>query len=272
LKRLSYYARSAYRTPLVVLGAVAAYFGTHLTHDPAKRTRIANAYCQSMLKLMGIRVVSNRDLFQERGVIFAPNHISYQDIMVMLAMTNGRFVAAEKARTIPIFGGGAAQIGCIFVNLELGGTFHHLLEEAGPALESGDNIIIFPEGQTTTRPLLPFKKGAFGLSMQSGAPIMPVVIRYSNIEEVAWGFVISEESLFSHLMGFLGNLRDEEIRLIALPKVDPSDFEDAETLRQAIRAAMQRVFDDESLDDADLDALDLYGLKTRAHPPQRLAE
>ncbi len=44
-------------------------------------------------------------------------------------------------------------------------------------LREGSNVLIFPEGsRSPDGALLPFKKGAFSLALQSGVPIVPVVI------------------------------------------------------------------------------------------------
>jgi 1-acyl-sn-glycerol-3-phosphate acyltransferase len=52
-------------------------------------------------------------------------------------------------------------------------VLHVLLQK----LRRGSNVLIFPEGsRSTDGRLLPFKKGAFSLSLESGVPIVPVVI------------------------------------------------------------------------------------------------
>jgi 1-acyl-sn-glycerol-3-phosphate acyltransferase len=52
-------------------------------------------------------------------------------------------------------------------------VLHVLLQQ----LRKGSNVLIFPEGSRSTEGrLLPFKKGAFSLSLESGVPIVPVII------------------------------------------------------------------------------------------------
>ena len=46
-------------------------------------------------------------------------------------------------------------------------------------LNSGGSLVIFPEGRTnkTDGPFMPFESGAFRLSIESGVPIVPVLVR-----------------------------------------------------------------------------------------------
>jgi putative phosphoserine phosphatase/1-acylglycerol-3-phosphate O-acyltransferase len=51
--------------------------------------------------------------------------------------------------------------------------------------DQGISLIIAPEGTRSATPRLgPFKKGAFHIAMQAGAPMVPMVIR--NAGEVMW--------------------------------------------------------------------------------------
>ena len=52
-------------------------------------------------------------------------------------------------------------------------------------LRSGTSLMIFPEGTRSATPVLgPFRKGAFHLAVQSGLPVVPVVLR--NTGELMW--------------------------------------------------------------------------------------
>jgi len=51
------------------------------------------------------------------------------------------------------------------------------MKRAAEYLDSGGNLIIFPEGhRTTTGHLVPFKKLPFHLAKRSGKPIVPLTI------------------------------------------------------------------------------------------------
>ena len=48
---------------------------------------------------------------------------------------------------------------------------------AAAALEAGLHLMVFPEGtRSKDGQLLPFRKGAFFLAAETGAPIVPIVI------------------------------------------------------------------------------------------------
>jgi len=97
------------------------------------------------------------------------------------------------------------------------------VEAASKVLASGVNVSTFPEGtRSRTGRLLPFKKGAFYLAMESGAPVIPVSI---------WG---------SEQMMTKGSLRIKPgtAHLIFHPPLYPGQFTNREQLTTAVRSAI----------------------------------
>jgi 1-acyl-sn-glycerol-3-phosphate acyltransferase len=112
--------------------------------------------------------------------IFLSNHVSNLDPMVLIPNIPGKtsaFLKRELMR-IPLFGM-ALRMGK-FVPVSRGNSREEAEQSvaaAADALRSGLHITVFPEGtRSTDGRLLPFKKGAFFLAQETGAPIIPVII------------------------------------------------------------------------------------------------
>ncbi|WAQ93078.1 hypothetical protein PtA15_18A135 [Puccinia triticina] len=95
-------------------------------------------------------------------------------------------MAKKELKYTPLLGQYMALSRAVFVDRHNRATALETFQKVGADMKKyGLNLFIFPEGtrSNTTKPsLLPFKKGAFHLSIQSKLPIIPVVCEnYSSI-------------------------------------------------------------------------------------------
>lgn len=114
------------------------------------------------------------------GCIIMSNHQSHYDVAVIYHVLGSaiRMVAKRELFELPIFGRAIREAG--FVSIDRGNTKSAIasLEGVKEQLASGIPVWIAPEGtRSRTGQLLPFKKGGFVLSLDTGAPILPVSIR-----------------------------------------------------------------------------------------------
>ncbi len=134
------------------------------------------------VRAASIRVrVLGREHVPNEPCIFMSNHVSNLDPPVLLPQIPGKtsVMLKQSLMRIPLLGT-AMRMGQ-FVPVARG----HSREDAkrsvlaaSHALRSGLHITIFPEGtRSPDGRLLPFRKGAFFLAAETGAPIVPVVIR-----------------------------------------------------------------------------------------------
>jgi len=123
------------------------------------------------LKVEGLE---NLDL--NRPYVYAANHQSAFDIFAMLAaLPKVKFLAKKELFSIPLFGPALARAGSLPVDRRNRQAAMKSIEQAAQAVRQGSSIVIFPEGtRSTTKELLPFKKGGFVLAIKSGQPIVPV--------------------------------------------------------------------------------------------------
>ena len=117
-----------------------------------------------------------------RPHIFAMNHQSMLDIPVAFAVlpVDLRFIAKHSLARVPFLGWYMTLTGMVFVNRSRPTIAYESLARAARRIRDGVNILVYPEG---TRPtdgrLLPFKRGAFGLAIDAGVPVVPVAVNPS---------------------------------------------------------------------------------------------
>jgi 1-acyl-sn-glycerol-3-phosphate acyltransferase len=112
-------------------------------------------------------------LSQIRGTVLAPNHPSLIDAVVLLSVVPGT-VCIMRANLIesPFLGGAARLAG--FVPNDRGPA---LIRQGIGKIQSGENLLIFPEGtRTGAQAINPFKHGFALIAKKTGASIQTVFI------------------------------------------------------------------------------------------------
>jgi 1-acyl-sn-glycerol-3-phosphate acyltransferase len=131
--------------------------------------------------IMGIRVhLEGEEHLRIRPAIFVINHQSGLDMATLQAAypPGAVIVGKKEIRRIPVFGLMFEAFGNVLIDRKDRRNALSGLNAAAAEMKRRNlSAWIFPEG--TRNPsgegLLPFKKGAFYMALQSGAPIVPVV-------------------------------------------------------------------------------------------------
>ena len=112
--------------------------------------------------------------------IVASNHLSLFDIPMLIYVVplHGRFLSKKEIFNIPLVGRAMRTIGVIEIDRAAGGSSRQaIMDGVQIAADRGYSLIVFPEGtRSTGGTLIPFKKGAFRIAIDTGLPILPVVI------------------------------------------------------------------------------------------------
>jgi acyl-[acyl-carrier-protein]-phospholipid O-acyltransferase/long-chain-fatty-acid--[acyl-carrier-protein] ligase len=123
------------------------------------------------------------------GALLAPNHVSMADAVFLIASLDRpiRFLMFQDIYEHPLIKPFAKVLGVIPISSDQGPReMIHALREATRALERGELVCIFPEGQLTRiGQLLPFRRGMERIMKGIDAPIVPV-----NLDGV-WGSIFS---------------------------------------------------------------------------------
>ena len=136
-----------------------------------------------------VRVLGAEHVPPSGGALLVPNHISYLDWIFLTAKIERpiRFLLETRYSENWLLGPVARSLGVIPVSRE-GGPRETLraLREAGAALDRGELVCIFAEGQITRIGVtLPFKRGMERVVRGRDIPILPV-----HLDRV-WGSPLS---------------------------------------------------------------------------------
>lgn len=169
---------------LLLLGVPAALIGIPWSalHGNVKTMyRWAMAIIRLGLRAAGVRVrVAGLENVPPTPSILMSNHVSNLDPPVLLPCIPGQTSVMLKSSLMDIPLLGIAMRMGKFVPVARARSREaavHSVAAAAEALRCGLHITIFPEGtRSPDGRLLPFRKGAFFLAAETGAPIVPVVI------------------------------------------------------------------------------------------------
>lgn len=140
---------------------------------------------RTWLDACGAKVVvkGQENLDPETNYVLASNHRSYLDTATIFGHSRRRIglVAKKELLKAPVFGQGMGFVNIIAIDRSNAEKALESMNKARQVLESGYSFGVFAEG-TRALPgeLLPFKKGAFHLALQTGAPIVPVAIKNTD--------------------------------------------------------------------------------------------
>ena len=150
--------------------------------------RISTWWATSVCRTAGIKIrfEGAENLPAEQGYIIAANHQGVFDILVSFVAlpVEFRWLAKLVLFKIPFMGWAMARAGHLPVVRGDSSQTPRLLRSAARAIQSGTNVIIFPEGtrnRTPEKGLMEFRKGGFVLSTLSKRPVVPLALIGTNL-------------------------------------------------------------------------------------------
>jgi 1-acyl-sn-glycerol-3-phosphate acyltransferase len=157
----------------------------HFTRDPDRAARIVRSASRTLLKgaLLRMRVEGSellKSVPNSGPWIFTPNHSSYLDIIVALALlpANVRFIAKGDAAEMPVFGALVRRSGQHLFDRNDPAARVQQAQEVEASLGRGESLAVYPEGTfTAVAGVRPFQLGAFKAAVDAERPICPVAIR-----------------------------------------------------------------------------------------------
>ncbi|MCC8429780.1 lysophospholipid acyltransferase family protein [Reyranella aquatilis] len=148
-------------------------------------------YHRTVCTILGIKVKVNGARSTVTPTLYVCNHVSYLDIEVLGGLIPGSFVAKAEVATWPFFSTLAKAQRTIFVERRSSKTSNSR-DEMLRRLNTGDNLMLFPEGTSSdgTR-VLPFRSALFAVAQlrRDDRPIVvqPVAISYTRLDGIPLG-------------------------------------------------------------------------------------
>ncbi len=193
----------------------------------------ANWGARNWLRLTGVKVnVTGREhLDPNRTYVFVANHQSYLDAAPLFAFTGRKMgmIAKKELLNAPILGYGMGFVNVIAIDRSNRERAVETLKIANERMRSGISFGVCPEG-TRAQPgeMLPFKKGAFHMAVQTGVPIAPIALKNAD-----------------RLMGRgTGEAWPGTIDMVMMPPVDTSWVKSDEDLDQLVQQVQNMIMNE----------------------------
>ncbi|MGI8884603.1 MAG: lysophospholipid acyltransferase family protein [Pyrinomonadaceae bacterium] len=130
-----------------------------------------------------VKVSGRENLENDKSYIFIANHRSYIDTTALFAYAGKKIglIAKKELLKVPVLGQGISFINFVTIDRSNPERARQTMENVRRIVDGGYSFGVFAEG-TRAMPgeLLPFKKGAFHLALQTGAAIIPVAIKNTD--------------------------------------------------------------------------------------------
>ena len=153
---------------------------------------VVRCYLKILMFISGVKVTvkGKENLLPGTPVLYVPNHRSYFDVVITLALFPEltSFVAKKEFRKLPLLSWWIIWLHGHFIDRENVREALKTILDAIETIKSGISVAIFPEGQRSfggdERNMLPFHEGSFKIATKTGCPIIPVTLTHtSNIFE-----------------------------------------------------------------------------------------
>ncbi|MEX2476585.1 lysophospholipid acyltransferase family protein [Marinobacter sp.] len=234
---------------LIVTGLIAATCLTleTVTRRPINRAPIARFCFDYASRCLGFRI-RQQGVPAKNNVLFVSNHVSWSDIPVLGGRVPLRFLSKAEVGRWPVIGWLAQQAGTLFITRG-GGRAREAQAEISATLVSGQSVLVFPEGTTSSGlSVLPFHSRLLQAAPQAGVAIQPISIAYTrNGRPDQLAPFIGDDDFQHHLPRMLRQAA-VEVTVVFHPAVPVSNDQSladlAETLRQTVAGGVQTAYQD----------------------------
>ncbi|HYF59584.1 MAG TPA: lysophospholipid acyltransferase family protein [Burkholderiaceae bacterium] len=185
-----------------------------------------------------------------QGRLLLANHVSWLDIFAIDSLSPASFAAKAEIAGWPLAGTLVARAGTVFVERGRRHAVHGVIRQMGDRLAAGARAAVFPEGTTSDgQRLLPFHGNLVQAALNTGAPMVPVGLRYVDPDgtpSLAARFV-GDTTFLESLWRVTGHPATV-VEVHVMPAIVPGDGvtrqEAARRAREAIGARLGLGFDD----------------------------
>ena len=211
--------------------------------------QVGRAFAWLTLKVIGVKVTVRGEIPQDfKHKVVVANHLSYVDIVTLMALVPSRFVTFTEFQNIPGIGVLSKISGTLFIHRSQPSRVKKDVIQIEKAIRGGSTIVFFPEGSSFDgAELRPFKSSLFQSAIQTKSLVQPVCLRYLEIngEPVSVKnrdhvFYYGDMNLMPQLLGLL-KLKSITLEVVFESPIDASVCNRKE-LAEKTQAVIQKHF------------------------------
>ncbi len=194
---------------------IARLFGKATAEEKAQHIAL---WANDFLHILGVQVRTTGSAVTSGPLLVVANHISWLDILVMLAVQPVRFVSKADVRHWPLIGWLATHAGTLYIERtsrrDALRVVHHIAEAlreapAGTPVHNASIIAVFPEGTTSDGTgVLPFHANLVQAAISAHAPVQALALRYQDAATGALSVVpayVDNDTLISSVWRLLAS-------------------------------------------------------------------
>ncbi|MBT2509500.1 1-acyl-sn-glycerol-3-phosphate acyltransferase [Streptomyces sp. ISL-98] len=158
------------------------------------------------------------------GTLVVANHISWLDVVALLAVEPVLPLAKREVARWPVIGTLARRVGAPFIDRERMRQLPYAVADLAATLRSGRSVLVFPQATTwCSAPGGRFRRATFQAAADAGAPVRPVTVGYyqGGAPSTVAAFLGDED--FTTSLRRVASARDLTVRVTAYPALWGSD-------------------------------------------------
>lgn len=165
-------------------------------------------WAKDLLRLFRVEVHITGTPPKTGPVLLAANHISWLDILLLLAACPVQFVARIENKHWPILGWMTQQAGAVFVERSSARDMARVIEQVGDYLQENAGVIaFFPEGKTSSGETVDtFHGNLLQAAINAGCPVQAVALDYRLLATGQRSTAITYANPLSFMQSLLNTL------------------------------------------------------------------
>jgi lyso-ornithine lipid O-acyltransferase len=183
-------------TSLIGLYAGHALIARTLIKDRKTRlqyfNRTVSTYAKRVLNTIHCDISTpgfDPELLNRENFLIVGNHMSYLDILIMSSVLPSCFVTSVDMGETKFLGSLCELGGALFVERRHRGMIEQDTRNLAQTLSDGFNLVLYPEGRATNgEKVFPFKKSLLMSAVQAQKNILPVCLKYLEIDGEPFSF------------------------------------------------------------------------------------
>lgn len=147
--------------------------------------KTVSAYTKKVLQTINCEISTpgfDPKMYEDENFLIVSNHLSYLDILITSSILPSCFVTSVDLGESKFLGTICELGGALFVERRHRGMIEQDTKNLSDTLRDGFNLVLYPEGTSTNgEKVMPFKKSLLMSAVQAEKNILPVCIKYLEI-------------------------------------------------------------------------------------------